>query len=103
MLSDITYNIKATITLFQTGDGGRKRPIHTGYRPSFAFNTEKHYSGEIRLIDRKELIPGETAKANIKLLPARTIRRNLKPADSFTITEGNKTIGMGVIEKVVKR
>jgi translation elongation factor EF-Tu-like GTPase len=99
----IIYNIRATITLFQTGDGGRRKPVHTGYRPSFAFNTEKHYSGEIRLIDKKELSLGETGKANIKLLPARTIRKNLKPTDSFTITEGNKPIGMGVIEKVVKK
>jgi hypothetical protein len=38
--------------------------------------------------------------ATIKLLPARTIRKNLKPKDAFTISEGNKTIGSGIIEVV---
>jgi elongation factor Tu len=99
-MSETTYNLKAIITLFPTDQGGRKNPVYTGYRPSFAFNTEKYYSGEIRLIARKELQPGQTSKAYIRLLPAKTIRKNLKPADAFRITEGNKTIGSGIIEKV---
>lgn len=99
-MSEIAYNLKATITLFPTDQGGRKKPVYTGYRPSFAFNTEKHYSGEIELIAREELQPGQTSKAYIKLLPAKTIRKNLKPADAFSITEGNKTVGSGVIEEV---
>jgi len=49
-MSETTYNLKATITLFPTNQGGRKNPVYTGYRPSFAFNTEKYYSGEIKLI-----------------------------------------------------
>jgi translation elongation factor EF-Tu-like GTPase len=99
-MPEITYNLRATITLFPTEQGGRKRPVHTGFRPSFAFNTEQHYSGEIKLIDRDELYPGETSRASIKLLPARTIRKNLKEKDAFSITEGNKTLGTGVITKV---
>lgn len=99
-MSEIAYNFIATITLLPTGQGGRKKPVFTGYRPSFAFNTEKHYSGEIRLIDRIELRPGQTSKVHIKLLPAKTIRKNLKATDAFSITEGNKTVGIGVIEEV---
>src|SRR5450631_1828963 len=99
-MSEIAYNLIATITLFPTNQGGRKKPVSNGYRPSFAFNTEKHYSGEIRLINKSELRPGETSKAHIKLLPAKTIRKNLKTADAFSITEGNKTIGSGIIEEV---
>jgi translation elongation factor EF-Tu-like GTPase len=99
-MSEIAYNIKATITLFPTEQGGRKKPVHTGYRPSFAFNTEKYYSGEIRLIDTTTLYPGGTSSVLIKLLPAKTIRKNLKPTDAFRITEGSKTIGTGIITKV---
>jgi translation elongation factor EF-Tu-like GTPase len=99
-MSEISYNLIATITLLPTIQGGRKKPVSTGYRPSFAFNTEKHYSGEIKLINRTELRPGQTSKAYIRLLPAKTIRKNLKPADAFSITEGNKTIGIGIIEEV---
>jgi elongation factor Tu len=97
---EIIYDLKATITLFPTDQGGRKNPVYSGYRPSFAFNTEKYYSGELRLIARKELRPGQTSKAHIRLLPAKTIRKNLKPAHAFRISEGNKTIGIGIIEKV---
>ena len=95
-----TYDIRAIITLLPTDQGGRKGPVRTGYRPSFAFNTEKYYCGEIRLIARKELQPGQTSKAFIRMLPAKTIRKNLKAADAFRITEGTKTVGIGVIEKV---
>lgn len=86
--------------MFPLKNGGRKTPVFSGYRPSFAFNTEKHYSGEISLIGRKRLRPGETSKALIRLLPARTIRKNLKPSDAFTITEGDKAVGIGLIEKI---
>ncbi len=99
-MSEIIYNLKATITLFPTEQGGRKKPVYNGYKPSFSFNTENHYSGEIKLTDRDELYPGETSKASIKLLPARTIRKNLKEKDAFSITEGNKTIGSGIITNV---
>jgi translation elongation factor EF-Tu-like GTPase len=100
MLSDVTYKLEATISLFPSENGGRKKPVPSGYRPSFAFNTQQHYSGEIKLIGRTELNPGESARARINLLSARTIRKTLKPSDSFTINEGNKAIGIGVIEKV---
>ena len=99
-MSETTYNLKANITLFPTNQGGRKNPVYTGYRPSFAFNTEKYYSGEIKLIARKEMRPGQTSKAYVRLLPAKTIRKNLKPADAFRIGEGNKTIGSSIIEEV---
>jgi translation elongation factor EF-Tu-like GTPase len=80
--------------------GGRKNPVYNGYRPSFGFNTANHYSGQIRLIGKKILRPGRSSHVKIDLLPARTIRKNLKPNDSFTITEGNKIIGTGVLEQV---
>ena len=96
-----TYNFKAKITLYSSAMGGRIRPVYSGYRPSFIFNSKKHYSGEIHLIDKDILMPGESSEATIRLLPASTIRGNLKPNDAFTISEGNKTVGSGVIEKVV--
>jgi len=98
MLSETTYNLTAKITLFPTDKGGRKRPVYSGYKPLFSFNTEKHYCGEVELLDKSELNPGETSNVFIKLLPAKSIRKNLKRNDAFTITEGNKTIGTGVIE-----
>jgi elongation factor Tu len=100
MLSNQPYKFKAKITLYSTDMGGRKTPVFSGYRPSFAFNTAIHYSGEIKLIGKKELHPGQSSLVHVHLLPARTIRKNLKENDSFIITEGNKTVGTGVIEKL---
>lgn len=100
MTFELTYNLTAKITLFPTDKGGRKRPVYSGYKPSFGFNTEKHYSGEIELLGKNELNPGETSDVFIRLLPAKNIRKNLKHNDAFTITEGNKTVGAGVIDKV---
>jgi len=101
MQSDlIKYSISAKISLLPTELGGRKKSILTGYKPAFAFNTSNHYSGEIRLVGRKELRPGDSASVVIRLLPARTIRKTLKPNDAFIIAEGSKTIGSGIIEKV---
>lgn len=100
MHSEITYNLVAKISLLPTELGGRKKAVFTGYRPAFAFNSLNHYTGEIHLLDIEELRPGRSAKARIKLLPARTIRKSLKPNDAFIILEGSKTIGSGIIEKV---
>ena len=94
------YAFRARISLFSTEMGGRKNPDYNGYRPSFGFNTANHYSGQIRLIGKNILRPGRSSHVKIDLLPARTIRKNLKPNDSFIITEGNKIIGTGVLEKV---
>lgn len=99
MLSNQAYKFSAKITLYSNEMGGRVKPVYSGYRPSFVFNSKKHYSGEIHLLGKEELKPGETSRARIRLLPAQTIR-TLKPNDAFTISEGNKTIGTGVIESV---
>ena len=101
MTSENTYILTAKIALYPTTEGGRKKPVYSGYRPSFAFNTSRHYSGEIQLLGREILYPGESTTVTIKLLPARTIRKTLKKNDAFTITEGNKVIGAGVIENAV--
>ena len=100
MKSYKSYNFRAKISLFSTEMGGRKNSVYSGYRPSFGFNTSNYYSGQIKLIGKKVLRPGRSSQVKIVLLPARTIRKNLKPNDSFIITEGNKIIGTGVLEKV---
>lgn len=102
MQSEITYDFNALITLFPTKDGGRKKAVYSGYKPSFSFATQKHYCGEIELQNVDELQPGESALALIKLLPATYIRHNIEINTPFTILEGNKIVGTGVIKKVEK-
>jgi elongation factor Tu len=97
---EITYSFTATISLFPTENGGRKKPVYDHYRPSFSFSTLKQFSGEISFPDSKELEPGGTATALIKLLPSRHIRQNLKSGDAFTLLEGDKIVGTGVIQQI---
>ena len=99
MQSNQAYKLSARITLYPSEMGGRIKPVYSGYRPSFVFNSKIHYSGEIDLLGKDELKPGETSKALVRLLPAQTLK-TLKPNKSFTISEGNKIIGTGLIESV---
>ena len=94
------YNFTAILSLFPTENGGRKKPIYDHYRPSFAFNSLNHVSGEVSFPELNELRPGATATALVKLLPSKHIRQNLKSGDSFTILDGTKVIGTGVIQKI---
>ena len=100
MLSRITYNLKATVSLLPTAFGGRENPVQSGYKPSFGFNTANHYCGQIDLLEVDTLLPGETGSVEIKLLPAKTLRKNLKEFDAFCITEGNKPVGTGYLTEV---
>jgi len=93
------YTLIANITLLDSVEGGRKKPVYTGYRPSFIFKSSQHYSGEITLLGKKLLNPGETTRVEIKLLPTSSLKR-LKPMEAFTISEGTKKIGDGIINEV---
>ena len=94
------YNFTALLSLLPTQNGGRKRPVYNHYRPSFSFSTINEFSGEITFIGHEELIPGGTATVDVKLLPSRYVPLNLKSGDSFTIMEGDKVVGMGVIQEI---
>ncbi len=98
----ITYNFKALFSLLPTDLGGRKKPIYNNYRPSFAFNSLNLFTGEISFVDMTELHPGKTAQVQVKLLPSKNIRSTLKKGDSFTIHEGEKIIGSGIIQEIKK-
>ena len=101
MIMELTsYNFTATLSLFPTENGGRKTPVYNHYRPSFAFNSVNQFSGEVSFPELDELSPGGTTVAYVKLLPSKHIRHNLKAGDSFTILEGAKIIGTGVIQNI---
>ncbi len=101
MAYQTAYNFTATVTLIPTENGGRKKPVYDHYRPAFSFSTKNSISGEIIFPDLNELLPGSTAIANVKLLPSKHIRQNLKSGDAFTILEGTKLIGTGVIKQIL--
>lgn len=104
MASEYQYDFTAYISLLPSNLGGRTKNIYSGFRPSFTFKTERHYSGEL-FFDIPELLkPGNNGIVTIKLLPALSIPKNLGVNDTFKIFEGSHVIGTGIIKsEILKR
>jgi elongation factor Tu len=79
-------------------EGGRHTPFFTKYRPQFYFRTTD-VTGEVTLPSGTEMImPGDDAKFNVKLITPIAMKEKL----NFAIREGGKTVGAGVVTKIVK-
>ena len=89
---------KAEVYILSKEEGGRHTPFSKGYKPQFYFRTTD-VTGEVELPADKELvIPGDTLTFKVKLLAPIAMEQGL----NFAIREGGKTVGAGVVTKVVK-
>ena len=79
-------------------EGGRHTPFFKGYEPEFYFRTTD-VTGEVELPADKEMVmPGDTITFKVKLLAPIAMEQGLR----FAIREGGKTVGAGVVTKIVK-
>lgn len=79
-------------------EGGRHTPFFNNYRPQFYFRTTD-VTGEVHLVEGKEMImPGDKTTFTVKLLSPIAMEEGLK----FAIREGGRTVGAGVITKIIK-
>jgi len=79
-------------------EGGRHTPFFTKYRPQFYFRTTD-VTGEVTLPSGTEMImPGDDSKFNVKLITPIAMNEKL----NFAIREGGKTVGAGVVTKIIK-
>ncbi len=79
-------------------EGGRHTPFFKGYKPQFYFRTTD-VTGEVELPQDKEMVmPGDTVTFKVKLLAPIAMDQGLR----FAIREGGKTVGAGVVTKIVK-
>jgi elongation factor Tu len=79
-------------------EGGRHTPFFKGYKPQFYFRTTD-VTGEVELPKDKEMVmPGDTVTFKIKLLAPIAMEQGLR----FAIREGGRTVGAGVVTKIVK-
>ena len=79
-------------------EGGRHTPFFTKYRPQFFFRTTD-VTGEVTLPSGTEMVmPGDDAKFNVKLITPIAMNEKL----NFAIREGGKTVGAGVVTKIIK-
>ncbi len=91
-------DFEAEVYLLTKEEGGRHTPIFPGYKPQFYMRTTD-VTGEMILPQGMEMaMPGDTVNVTIKLLAPIA----LEEKQHFAIREGGKTVGAGVISKIVK-
>ncbi len=79
-------------------EGGRHTPFFKGYKPQFYFRTTD-VTGEVELPADKEMVmPGDTITFKVKLLAPIAMDQGLR----FAIREGGRTVGAGVVTKIIK-
>ena len=78
-------------------EGGRHTPFFNGYRPQFYFRTTD-VTGNIKLPDGVEMVmPGDNVQMEITLITPIAIEQGLR----FAIREGGRTVGSGVVARVI--
>lgn len=89
---------EAEVYILTKEEGGRHTPFFSGYRPQFYIKTTD-ITGEVKLPDGVEMVmPGDNAKMTAKLIVPVAVEEGL----NFAIREGGKTVGAGVITKILK-
>jgi len=79
-------------------EGGRHTPFFTNYRPQFYFRTTD-VTGIIKLKEGVEMImPGDNAELDVELITPIAMDQGLR----FAIREGGRTVGAGVVAKIVE-
>jgi len=79
-------------------EGGRHKPFFKGYKPQFYIRTTD-VTGEVELKEGTEMVmPGDTVSLKIKLI----VPIALEEKQRFAIREGGRTVGAGVVTKIIK-
>jgi len=88
----------AQIYVLTKEEGGRHTPFFSGYKPQFFIRTAD-ITGDVSLTEGTEMVmPGDTVDIIVKLI----VPVALEEKQGFAIREGGKTVGAGVITKIIK-
>jgi elongation factor Tu len=89
---------EAQVFILSKEEGGRHTPFFTGYKPQFYIRTTD-VTGEIELPKGMEMaMPGDDVKLTIKLISPVAMEEGLR----FAIREGGRTVGAGVITRIIE-
>ena len=92
------HKFTAKVYVLSKEEGGRHTPFFSKYRPQFYFRTTD-ITGEIILPEGTEMVmPGDNTKMTVELIHPIAIEQGTK----FSIREGGKTVGSGVVSKIIK-
>jgi len=88
---------EAEVYILTKEEGGRHTPFFSGYKPQFYIRTTD-VTGEVTLPEGVEMVmPGDNAKMKVKLIQPVALEEGIR----FAIREGGKTVGAGVVTKIV--
>lgn len=88
---------EAEVYILTKEEGGRHTPFFTGYRPQFYIRTTD-VTAEVALPTGVEMVmPGDSTKMTVKLIVPVALEEGLR----FAVREGGKTVGAGVISKIL--
>src|SRR6188508_1037704 len=89
---------KGEVYILNKEEGGRHTPFFKGYRPQFYFRTTD-VTGTIELPGNTEMVmPGDNIKMTVQLINPIAMEEGLR----FAIREGGRTVGAGVVAKILK-
>ena len=90
-------NFTCEIYVLKKEEGGRHTPFFKGYKPQFYIRTTD-VTGDVMLAEGVEMVmPGDTVKITVKLVTPVALEESQK----FAIREGGKTVGAGVVTKII--
>jgi len=88
----------AEVYVLSKDEGGRHTPFFTGYKPQLYIRTSD-ITGDVSLPEGTEMVmPGDTVNLKVKLI----VPVALEEKQKFAIREGGKTVGAGVVTKIIK-
>jgi len=89
---------EAEVYVLSKDEGGRHTPFFSGYKPQLYIRTSD-ITGDVTLPAGTEMVmPGDTAQLTVKLI----VPVALEEKGKFAIREGGKTVGAGVVTKIIK-
>jgi elongation factor Tu len=91
-------NFMAEVYVLTKDEGGRHTPFFGNYRPQFYFRTTD-VTGIVKLPEGTEMVmPGDNVSIEVELIVPIAMEEKLR----FSIREGGRTVGSGVVAKIVK-
>ncbi len=91
-------HFEAEVYVLKKEEGGRHTPFFKGYRPQFYFRTTD-VTGSVELPEGVEMVmPGDNVQMTIELITPIAMDAGLR----FAIREGGRTVGAGVVTKILK-
>jgi elongation factor Tu len=88
---------EAEVYCLSKDEGGRHTPFFSGYRPQFYFRTTD-VTGSAELVGAEMCMPGDNVRVIVELQKTVAIDEGVR----FAIREGGKTVGSGVVTKIIE-